>query len=62
MKNVTGVIKLTEIVHHELDPDPYQPMRIQGFGSVSTDPKIRIRINMMRIHKTAFNTILQNRR
>ena len=33
--NLTEEIKLTEIVHHELDPDPFVQMRICEFGSAS---------------------------
>ena len=46
MKNVTGGIKLTEIVHKDLHPDtnPFFPMRIRGFrsGSTNADPRMRI--------------------
>ena len=39
-KNVKGEIKLTEIVHQELDPDPFFP---------NADPRIRIRFLPMRV-------------
>ena len=39
-KNLKGGLKLTEIVYHELDPDPFFPN-----GSVSTDADPRIWIH-----------------